>query len=97
MPKNYHFDKFRFIQDKKGKKMSNDLHRWKKEASKIDWLLLAQFSGTSAGYLNQIAYGNRRPSPELAEEIEKATNKFSNIKPVEKERLIFAQTRSSMI
>ncbi|MEG0280602.1 MAG: transcriptional regulator [Morganella sp. (in: enterobacteria)] len=70
--------------------MSNDLLRWRKESSQEDWNRLAQLAGTSVGYLNQIAYGNRRASPKKAELIEIATKQFS-IKPVSKEMLVFMQ------
>ncbi|EMH6078822.1 transcriptional regulator [Proteus vulgaris] len=74
--------------------MSNDLLRWRKESSQEDWERLAQLAGTTVGYLNHIAYGNRRASPEKAEMIEKATKQF-NLQPVTKEKLVFAQLRTN--
>ncbi|PHM50155.1 transcriptional regulator [Xenorhabdus sp. KK7.4] len=75
--------------------MSNDLLRWRKESSQKDWERLAQLAGTSAGYLNQIAYGNRRASPAIAERIETATRQFLKVTPVKKELLVFAQIKTS--
>ncbi|MDE9552613.1 helix-turn-helix transcriptional regulator [Xenorhabdus bovienii] len=76
--------------------MSNDLLRWKKQSSQKDWQRLAQLAGTSVGYLNQIAYGNRRASPAIAERIEKASgNQFFHITPVKKELLVFAQVKTN--
>lgn len=72
--------------------MSNDLLRWRKEASQDDWKLLAQLAGTSVGYLNLIAYGNRRASPKKAEDIEEATKQFT-YQQVKKEALVFAQLK----
>lgn len=70
--------------------MSNDLLRWRQAASKADWKSLAQFAQTSVGYLDQIAYGYRRASPDMAERIEKATRSFEGLEPVSKEALAFA-------
>ncbi|WP_037431355.1 hypothetical protein [Serratia plymuthica] len=70
--------------------MSNDLLRWRQSASKDDWKRLAQLSRTTTGYLDQIAYSNRRASPDMAERIELATRKFSGLEPVSKEVLVFA-------
>ena len=50
--------------------MSNDLLRWRKDADKDEWAELAQLVGTSVGYMNLIAYGVRRASPERADAIE---------------------------
>ncbi|MCC8366533.1 transcriptional regulator [Xenorhabdus sp. PB61.4] len=69
--------------------MRNDLHRWKKEASREDWKSLAQIVGTSIGYLNLIAGGFRRASPDMASRIEDGTRRFSGLSPVKKENLIF--------
>ncbi|MBI6547819.1 transcriptional regulator [Xenorhabdus lircayensis] len=69
--------------------MKNDLHRWKREASKDDWSDLAQIVGTSVGYLNLIAGGFRRASPNMASRIEDGTKKFNGLIPVKKENLIF--------
>ncbi|EIU7559303.1 MULTISPECIES: antirepressor [Providencia] len=74
--------------------MSNELLRWRKEASQDDWVLLAQLAGTSVGYLNQIAYGNRRASPEKAGDIEEATKQFK-YQEVKKEALVFAQLKTN--
>ncbi|MGK5746954.1 transcriptional regulator [Proteus mirabilis] len=73
--------------------MSNELLRWRKEASQDDWKLLAQLAGTSVGYLNLIAYGNRRASPRKAEDIEEATKHFK-YEIVKKEALVFAQLKT---
>ncbi|MDX7989172.1 helix-turn-helix domain-containing protein [Xenorhabdus sp. 12] len=75
--------------------MSNDLLRWKKQSSQEDWQRLAQLAGTSAGYLNQIAYGNRRASPAIAERIETASGQFFSTTPVKKELLVFAQVKTN--
>ncbi|EKF63531.1 putative regulatory protein Cro [Serratia plymuthica A30] len=40
--------------------------------------------------MDQIAYSNRRASPDMAERIELATRKFSGLEPVSKEVLVFA-------
>lgn len=37
--------------------MSNELLRWRKEASSEEWKRLAALAKTSVGYLDQIAYG----------------------------------------
>lgn len=42
--------------------MSNELLRWRKEASSEEWKRLAALAKTSVGYLDQIAYGFRRAS-----------------------------------
>lgn len=42
--------------------MSNELLRWRKEASSEEWKRLAALANTSVGYLDQIAYGFRRAS-----------------------------------
>ena len=44
--------------------MSNELLRWRKDASTGEWAQLAKLANTTVGYLDQIAYGNRRASPE---------------------------------
>ena len=46
--------------------MSNELLRWRKEASSEEWKRLAALAKTSVGYLDQIAYGFRRASPDKA-------------------------------
>lgn len=72
--------------------MSKELHRWRKESRKIDpvlWARLAELAGTSAGYLNEIAYGNRTPSPRKARAIADATQQIPEVKPVTKESLLF--------
>lgn len=76
-------------------KMSNDLLRWRKEASSDEWSKLASLAKTSVGYLDQIAYGFRRASPSKAKQIQAATENFESIKPVTKENLVFADIRSS--
>lgn len=69
--------------------MNNDLLRWRKEASKEEWALLAHRAMTTVGYLNQLAYGFRKASPSKALLIENASNEFSPRKPVSKENLVF--------
>lgn len=75
--------------------MSNELLRWRKSATTSDWAQLAALANTTVGYLDQIAYGNRRASPEKAEAIEDASKAFSNQKPVSKESLVFSKPRAS--
>ncbi|MFT2798819.1 transcriptional regulator [Serratia sp. N21D137] len=75
--------------------MSNDLLRWRKEASSVEWSKLADLAETSVGYLDQIAYGFRRASPSKAKQIEAATKKFESITPVTKEDLVFAAVRAT--
>lgn len=69
--------------------MSNDLLRWRKEASKEEWALLAEKANTSVGYLDLLAYGFRRASPMKAQKIENASLEFVPRKPVTKESLVF--------
>lgn len=69
--------------------MSNELLRWRKDASTGEWAQLAKLANTTVGYLDQIAYGNRRASPEKAEAIEEATKGFSHYQPVSKRALFF--------
>ncbi|WP_413730831.1 transcriptional regulator [Sodalis sp. RH22] len=73
--------------------MSNELLRWRKEATPMEWESLATLANTSVGYLDQIAYGFRRASPSKAYEIETATTKFNKYAPVTKESLVFAPAR----
>ncbi len=73
--------------------MSNDLLRWRQEASKADWKNLAQLSQTTIGYLDQIAYGYRRASPDMAGKIEHGTRAFAGLRPVLKEGLVFARVK----
>ena len=75
--------------------MSNELLRWRKDATTKEWSQLAMLANTTVGYLDQIAYGNRRASPEKALAIEAATNHFTNHSPVLKESLVFAPSRNS--
>ncbi|TCW00424.1 transcriptional regulator [Biostraticola tofi] len=75
--------------------MSNDLLRWRKEATAEEWKSLATLANTSVGYLDQIAYAFRRASPSKASEIETATKNFKNREPVTKESLVFANPRIS--
>lgn len=70
--------------------MDNDLLRWRREASMSDWVYLAEFAKTSPGYLNLIAYGFRRASPDMAGRIEQGTRMFEAIRPVLKEGLVFS-------
>ncbi|MDU4943868.1 MAG: transcriptional regulator [Mixta calida] len=74
--------------------MINDLLRWRQEATKEDWSKLAQLAKTSTGYLDQIAYGYRRASPQMAENIEKGTKIFKRFKSVSKEKLVFAELKT---
>jgi len=74
--------------------MINDLLRWRQEATKEDWSRLAQLAQTSTGYLDQLAYGYRRASPQMAESIEKGTKLFKGFKSVSKERLVFAELKT---
>lgn len=76
--------------------MNNELHRWRQEATPNEWEKLASLSMTTPGYLNQIAYGNRRASVDLATLIATATNRkeFKRIKPITKESLVFATTKA---
>ncbi|MEQ0581626.1 transcriptional regulator [Pantoea dispersa] len=69
--------------------MNNELLRWRKDASKEEWALLAGKAMTTVGYLNQLAYGFRKASPSKAVQIEKASAEFTSRKPVTKESLVF--------
>ncbi|EHS0439274.1 transcriptional regulator [Escherichia coli] len=75
--------------------MSNELLRWRKEASSEEWKRLAALAKTSVGYLDQIAYGFRRASPDKPNAIEEATRNFTGYKPVKKENLVFVSRRAS--
>lgn len=75
--------------------MSNELLRWRKGATTDEWVQLAKLANTTVGYLDQIAYGNRRASPEKASAIETATQCFHRQAPVLKESLVFATPRNS--
>ena len=70
--------------------MYNQLHKWRLSSTADEWNKLAELSGTSTGYLNQIAYGNRNPSPKLAEAIEKASKTF-NKPTLDKKSLVFGE------
>jgi len=74
--------------------MSNELLRWRKGATGSEWSALAALAKTTTGYLDQIAYGNRRASPEKAKAIEDATHNFHNQPPVSKESLVFVESRN---
>ncbi|MBN4856687.1 transcriptional regulator [Citrobacter freundii] len=74
--------------------MSNELLRWRKGATGAEWSALAALAKTTTGYLDQIAYGNRRASPEKAKAIEDATQYFHSQPPVSKESLVFVETRN---
>jgi hypothetical protein len=50
---------------------------------------LACRAGTSAGYLNLIAYGYRNASPRLALAIESASRLFPDKNLIKKEQLVF--------
>ena len=58
-----------------------------------EWKLLAQLSGTSVAYLNQMALGFRRPSVAMASRIEVAVPKVSPNLSLKKENLIFSPLR----
>jgi transcriptional regulator with XRE-family HTH domain len=59
-----------------------------------EWKRLAQLSGTSVAYLNQMALGFRRPSVAMAERIEAAVPKVSPSLGLTKESLIFSPLRN---
>jgi len=69
--------------------MNNELLRWRKDASKEEWALLAGKAMTTVGYLDQLAYGFRKASPSKAAQIEKASAEFTSRKSVTKESLVF--------
>lgn len=69
--------------------MSNPLLAWRKAATSDEWKRLAELAGTTAGYLNLIAYGNRNASPKLAQSIEAASKLFSDKHLIRKEDLVF--------
>ena len=69
--------------------MYNQLHRWRLSSTAEEWKKLAELSGTSAGYMNQLAYGNRNPSAALAKKIEKASLAFLDKPMLSKESLVF--------
>lgn len=75
--------------------MSNELLRWRKEADKDDWAILAHLVGTSVGYMNLIAYGVRRASPTRAAAIEQGTKQIGKYQPVTKESLVFTSLKDS--
>lgn len=75
--------------------MSNELLRWRKGATGAEWSMLATLANTTTGYLDQIAYGNRRASPEKAKAIEDASQNFNNQPPITKESLVFAESKNS--
>lgn len=75
--------------------MSNELLRWRKGATVAEWSELATLANTTTGYLDQLAYGNRRASPGKAKAIEDGTKNFGNQPPVTKESLVFAESRNS--
>lgn len=59
-----------------------------------EWKQLAQLSGTSVAYLNQMALGFRRPSVAMASRIEVAVSKVSPNLSLKKENLIFSPLRN---
>lgn len=73
--------------------MTNELLNWRRTSTQEEWLELAQRAGTTAGYLNLIAYGHRNASPRLAEVIEIASKTFLDKPRISKERLVFKATR----
>ena len=75
--------------------MSNELLRWRRGATTDEWSRLATLAKTTVGYLDQIAYGNRRASPEKAMAIEIATQSFHRQAPVLKENLVFTMSRNT--
>lgn len=74
----------------------NELLRWRKQATQEKWQLLAKRADTTTGYLDQLAYGNRRASAEKATAISNATMKFREPKPVAREAIVFAPLRSKL-
>lgn len=68
--------------------MTNQLHKWRLSSTPEEWEHLAVLAGTSVGYLNQLAYTNKVPSPRMAKAIEDASRHFD--KPfISKESLVF--------
>ncbi|SQH89720.1 Uncharacterised protein [Salmonella enterica subsp. enterica] len=66
-----------------------------REVMSVDeWKRLAQLSGTSVAYLNQMALGFRRPSVAMAERIEMAVPMVSPSLHLTKESLIFSPLRN---
>lgn len=74
--------------------MSRVLLSIRKSMSVDEWKRLAQLSGTSVAYLNQMALGFRRPSVAMAEKIEMALPQVSPTLNLTKESLIFSPLRS---
>lgn len=60
------------------------------------WELIAQMSGTTCAYLNQIALGFRRPSVALAERIELAVKEAGLLPLISKEELVFTELRKNV-
>ncbi|NWC65420.1 transcriptional regulator [Cedecea sp. P7760] len=69
--------------------MTNELLNWRRSSTKEEWLELARRAGTSAGYLNLVAYGYRNASPRLALSIETASQGFVGKELISKEGLVF--------
>lgn len=76
--------------------MTNELLKWRQKATRDDWSRLANLAETTTGYLDQIAYGNRRASPQLAERIEKGTKIFRHLHTISKEKLVFIVLKSKI-
>ncbi|NIG74693.1 helix-turn-helix domain-containing protein [Klebsiella sp. Ap-873] len=74
--------------------MTNELLNWRRTSTKEEWLELARRAGTSAGYLNLVAYGYRNASPRLALSIEAASQWFVGKELISKEGLVFNRMAS---
>lgn len=74
--------------------MTNELLNWRKASTKEEWLELARRAGTTAGYLNLVAYGYRNASPRLALSIEAASQGFVGKGLISKEGLVFNRGQS---
>lgn len=73
--------------------MPRELLSWRKSATAEQWSKLAELSDTSTGYLDQLAYGFRTPSPKKASQIEEASKSFS-LPVLNKENLVFDKNSS---
>lgn len=69
--------------------MSNQLLEWRRASTPDEWTALANRAGTSAGYLNLVAYGYRNASPRLALAIEESSKAFEGKQIITKESLVF--------
>lgn len=73
--------------------MAEDLRLLRKSIGKDEWTQIANISGTTAAYLDQIALGFRKPSAALAEKIENAISALHPGSGVTKEALVFTSIR----